>query len=61
MDDDTERNKPTDHDVGMVLDAQSIDELDARIALLRQEILRLEAAIEEKKASKSTAESFFKS
>lgn len=61
MDDENEAKKPTDHDIGMVLDALSIDELDARIALLRQEIVRLEAAIEKKTASKSAAESFFKS
>lgn len=61
MEEEEARKKPTSHEVGMVLDALSIDELEARIGLLREEIIRLEATILEKKKSKDTAESFFKS
>lgn len=61
MDEEDARKKPSSHEVGMVLDALSIDELDARIVLLRGEIERLQLAIEEKTASKAAAENFFKS
>ena len=61
MDDEDDVKKPIAHDIGMVLDALSIDELEARIGLMRDEIARLEGAITAKKASKSAAESFFKS
>ncbi len=58
-DEDTPR-KITQHDVGEVLDSLSIDELEARIALLKGEIERLEAAIDAKRASADFADSFFK-
>ena len=60
MDMDETPKKPVAHEIGMVLDALSIDELEARIGLLRGEIDRLLAAIATKKQSKSAAESFFK-
>lgn len=61
MQDDDVVKKPTAHEVGAVLDALSIEELDVRIGLLESEIMRLKATIEAKKASKSAAENFFKS
>lgn len=48
------------HEVGMVLDALSVDELRDRIALLREEIARLEKAIEIKTQSRSAADAVFK-
>lgn len=52
--------KPKGHEVGMVLDALSVEELDERIALLEAEIARLRLAIDAKRKSKSDADSFFK-
>ena len=60
MFDDDEVKKPKGHEVGMVLDAMSVDELTDRIALLEGEIVRLRAAIESKQKSKSAADSIFK-
>lgn len=48
------------HEVGMGLDAMSVDELGRRIEMLRLEIVRLEKEITNKSASRSAAESVFK-
>ena len=60
MFDDEEVKKPKGHEIGMVLDAMSVDELTDRIALLESEIARLRAAIDSKQKSKSAADSIFK-
>lgn len=60
MFDDNEVKKPRGHEIGMILDAMSVDELSDRIALLEGEIARLKAAIESKQKSKSAADAFFK-
>ena len=60
MFDDDEVKKPKGHEIGMVLDAMSVDELTDRIALLESEIARLRAAIDSKQKSKSAADAFFK-
>lgn len=52
--------KPT-HEIGQPLDTLSVDELDARVALLREEIERLEKARVAKQASRAAADAFFKS
>jgi uncharacterized small protein (DUF1192 family) len=52
--------KPVSHEIGQLLDALSVHELDERIALLAQEIERLEAARQAKQASKQAADAFFK-
>lgn len=57
---DAAPQKPSAHEIGCDLSQLSVDELNNRVALLRQEIERLEAAREEKSASKSAAESFFR-
>lgn len=57
---DDEVKKPKGHEIGMVLDAMSVDELNLRIGLLESEIERLRAAIESKKQSKSAADAFFR-
>ena len=59
MDEDEKRETPP-HVVGMVLDSLSIDELEARIAMLEAEIARLQQAISEKSASRNAAEAVFR-
>ena len=60
-DEDGERPAPKpQHQLGEPLDAISVDELRARIAVLRDEIARLDAEIGRKQASRSAAEGFFK-
>ena len=61
MRDEDEVRRPAQHQVGARLDDVSIAELDARIALLRAEILRLEAAKDDKQSAAAAASSFFKS
>ncbi len=46
--------------VGQDLSTLSIEEIDERIAVLRQEITRLEQMRTEKQASKSAADAVFK-
>ena len=60
MFDDDEVKKPQGHEIGMVLDAMSVDELTDRIALLEAEITRLRTAIDSKNKSKSAADAFFR-
>jgi len=60
MFDDDEVKRPKGHEVGMILDAMSVEELTDRIALLEGEIARLQAAIDSKRRSKSAADAFFK-
>lgn len=60
MIDDEERKRPRTHDIGMPLDTLSIEELDARIALLSGEIERLRAAIDAKGDSRKAADAVFK-
>ncbi|WP_395697055.1 DUF1192 domain-containing protein [Methylocella sp.] len=52
--------RPPAHEIGQALDDLSAHQLDERIALLRAEIARLEAAREAKRASKQAAAAFFK-
>ena len=52
--------KPKPHDIGMMLDAMSVEELTERIGLLEAEIARLRIAIEAKKKSRDAASSVFK-
>lgn len=61
MDDDLKpRPKPPVHAIGQDLATLSVHELEERIAILRDEIVRLEAAAAAKAASKRAADSFFK-
>ncbi len=59
LDDDAPIKKPV-HEIGMVLDTLSVEELEERIVLLTEEIARLKAAISVKKASRNAADSVFK-
>jgi len=60
MFDDDEVKRPRGHEVGMVLDAMSVEELTDRIDMLEAEIARLRAAIESKRQSKSAADAVFR-
>jgi uncharacterized small protein (DUF1192 family) len=59
--DDEERpKKKLAHEIGQDLALLSVEELRERIALLKDEISRLEAAVSAKQASRTTADQFFK-
>ncbi|MEO8684844.1 MAG: DUF1192 domain-containing protein [Devosia sp.] len=59
MDEDT-IGKPRGHEVGMVLDAMSVEELEERITMLGEEIARLRAAIEARNKTRNAAAALFK-
>lgn len=48
------------HEVGMLIDTMSVEELEERIALLRGEIARLEQAIAARRNTRAAADSLFK-
>jgi len=58
--DDDRPAKKIAHEIGSELSLLSVDELSARIALLKEEIARLEAEKMKKGASRSAAESLFR-
>ena len=60
IDEDDRPKKKITHEIGQDLTLLSVGELDARIALLKEEIARLEANKQGKHASRSAADSFFK-
>ena len=60
FDDDQPPKKKLAHEVGQDLALLSVEELADRIALLKQEIARLETAMASKRASLSAADQFFK-
>ena len=59
-DEDDRPKRRIAHEIGQDLSLLSADELTERIALLREEIARLEADINRKQSSKSAADLFFK-
>ncbi len=60
INDDDRPKKKIMHEIGQDLSLLSIRELQERIALLEDEIARLQADIERKGASRSAADLFFK-
>jgi uncharacterized small protein (DUF1192 family) len=60
FDDEDAPKKKLTHEIGQDLTLLSAAELTDRIALLKDEIVRLEADIEKKRAVKSAADLFFK-
>ena len=60
MDEDLLPKKKTVHEIGQDLSLLSISELAERIALLKEEIARLEAASVSKSATRHAADAFFK-
>ncbi|SFL50849.1 DUF1192 domain-containing protein [Methylobacterium pseudosasicola] len=59
-DDDDRPREAVAHEIGQTLDTLSLSDLDARIALLREEIARIEAARAAKQAAQGAADAFFK-
>ena len=59
FDDDLPKKKVT-HEIGQDLTLLSVAELNERIALLREEIDRLESDIVKKQSSRASADQFFK-
>lgn len=60
MDDDDRPRKKIVHEIGQDLTLLSVKELDERVALLKEEIARLEANKTGKQASRNVADQFFK-
>jgi len=60
MDEDLPPKKKTVHEIGQDLSLLSIGELTERIALLNEEIARLETAKASKSATRTAADQFFK-
>lgn len=60
MDEDDRPKKKIIHEIGQDLTLLSVGELTERVALLKEEIARLEANMATKQASKSAADLFFK-
>lgn len=57
--DDRPKRKPV-HEIGQDLSLLSVEELSDRIALLTDEVARLQTALDSKRASRSAADQFFK-
>ena len=60
IDDDERPKKKIVHEIGQELTLLSVRELDERVALLMEEIARLEADKAKKQAQRSAADQFFK-
>ena len=60
IDEDDRPKKKIAHEIGQDLALLSVGELTERVALLKEEIARLEANMASKRASKSSADQFFK-
>jgi uncharacterized small protein (DUF1192 family) len=60
VDDDDRPKKKVAHEIGQDLALLSVEELEARIALMRDEITRLDADIAKKRSTKAAADQFFK-
>ena len=59
FDDDLPKKKLV-HEIGQNLDLLSVEELSERIALLREEIARLEAETAKKQGARAAADQFVK-
>ena len=61
MEEDLPRPKKKTHEIGQDLSMLSVEELKERIEALKAEISRLESSMQAKEASRSAADSVFKS
>jgi len=60
LEEDDRPKKKVAHEIGQDLALLSVEELSDRIALLNDEVARLQTALEKKRASRSAADQFFK-
>ena len=60
MDEDDVKRRPATHELGMVIDTLSAEELEWRIGLLEAEIARLRVAIGDRRSTRAAAEALFK-
>jgi uncharacterized small protein (DUF1192 family) len=60
IDEDDKPKKKVSHEIGQDLSLLSVEELAARVRLMHDEIARLEADMQSKRASRSAADQFFK-
>lgn len=60
IEDDDRPKKKVVHEIGQDLTLLSVDELAARVQVLRAEIGRLEADMTQKRAKRAAADQFFK-
>jgi uncharacterized small protein (DUF1192 family) len=60
IDEDDRPKRKLVHEIGQDLTLLSIEELSDRISLLNDEIARLQAALEKKRTSRTSADQFFK-
>ena len=60
IDDDDKPKKKISHEIGQDLTLLSVEELAARVQILRDEIQRIEADMTQKHASRAAADQFFK-
>ena len=60
FDDDDRPKKKIVHEIGQDLSMLSVEELAARVQLLRDEINRLEADMTQKQSKRAAADQFFK-
>ena len=60
FDDDDRPKKKVAHEIGQDLSLLSVEELQARIGLMQDEIKRLEADIAKKRDKRAAADQFFK-
>jgi uncharacterized small protein (DUF1192 family) len=60
IEEDDRPKKKIVHEIGQELALLSVGELAERVALLKEEIARIEANMASKSASKSAADQFFK-
>ena len=60
IDEDDRPKKKIVHEIGQDLGLLSVKELQERIALMQEEIRRLEADISRKQTSRNVADQFFK-
>jgi uncharacterized small protein (DUF1192 family) len=60
LDEDDRPKKKVAHEIGQDLSLLSVEELSDRISLLNDEVARLQAALEKKRASRSAADQFFR-
>lgn len=60
FDDDDRPKKKIAHEIGQDLSLLSVEELQARVQLMREEIERLEANVAKKRDKRAAADQFFK-